>query len=137
MYPCLQLLYWVPVGHRKLLLVDGRSQLYPPIAFNQGGTKSSPFTSRKDQFFGAIHAPELPRGIRRRPNTKLQPHSSFQPSPAYFILFLLRAHLNASYSLESCLRLCFQLKTAPLPSVGRVLSNPNDFVKIVMMINAP
>ena len=59
----------------KLLLVNGGPCLYLLPTFSQGGTRASRkdhfFTPKKEQFFGAIHAPELSCGIRLRPNTKL------------------------------------------------------------------
>lgn len=101
-----QLLYWVPVTHRcpfsrKLLLVDERTLLYLPTAFSQGGTKASPFTSRKDQFFGDIHASEFLCGVRLiKPDTKLWPPPSFLLFPASSLVFLLRAYLNKSKDLN-------------------------------------
>ena len=103
-------LYWVQYlivapFSRKIAPGEWETPSLPATAFSQGGTKASRkdhfFTPKKEQFFGAIHAPELSCGIRLRANTKLWPHPSLLLFPTSFILFLLKADLNKSHDLYS------------------------------------
>lgn len=90
---------------QKIALGGWKIPLYLPIAFSQGGTKTSHFTSRKDNLFWWYLGCWVPLWDQAEARYKAVTTLFFPTIPASFIFFLLRAHLNKSCELNFALKL--------------------------------
>lgn len=121
-YPCLQLLYWA----QKIALGGWKTPSVPPYRLQSRKYEVQPLDLKEGSNFLVLFMLLSPLPWDRAEAKRKAATTSFFPTLSCF-LHSLSPEGTPWYTIwpKSCLRLCFQFKTAPLPS-GRVLNNPDD-----------